>query len=307
MFTKADHLLAEFAAAHHSVFTNEHAREFGLTHAQIDHRVLNSWTHLYDGVYRSAGASPTWKGSLVAACWAAHPPCAISHRSAAQLYELPGGQTDPVELTCGRWLRARSPGLVVHESTRIDESDIELVDGIPVMRPERVVLELAGLRPYPRYVETVIQAARRKRLITYESTLAVFNRHARRGLRGVTALRAALEQWDPSQRATESNMETLLLQVLRDGGHTNAIPQFEIKDDRGFFVARVDIALPEWLIAVEYDSKQEHSDEFQLARDARRRNRIVAAGWRLLSARHGDLKSGGPELLDAIDSTRRSA
>ena len=102
-------------------------------------------------------------------------------------------------------------------------------------------------------------------------------------------------------------METLLLQVLRDGGHTNAIPQFEIKDDRGFFVARVDIALPEWLLAVEYDSKQEHSDEFQLARDARRRNRIVAAGWRLLSARHGDLKSGGPELLDAIDSTRRSA
>jgi very-short-patch-repair endonuclease len=197
--------------------------------------------------------------------------------------------------------------LVVHESTRIDESDIELVDGIPVMRPERVVLELAGLRPYPRYVEAVIQAARRKRLISYESTVAVFNRHARRGLRGVTALRTVLEQWDPSQRATESNMETLLLQILRDGGHPNAIPQFEITDDRGFVVARVDMALPEWLIAVEYDSKQEHSDEFQLARDARRRNSVVAAGWRLLSARHGDLKSGGLELLAAIDSTRRSA
>jgi len=76
---------------------------------------------------------------------------------------------------------------------------------------------------------------------------------------------------------------------------------------RAATVARVDMALPEWLIAVEYDSKQEHSDEFQLARDARRRNRVVAAGWRLLSARHGDLKSGGPELLDAIDATRRSA
>ena len=63
MFTKADHLLAEFAAAHHSVFTNEHARDFGLTHAQIDHRVLNSWTHLSDGVYRSVVTAQTGLGA----------------------------------------------------------------------------------------------------------------------------------------------------------------------------------------------------------------------------------------------------
>jgi very-short-patch-repair endonuclease len=211
-----------------------------------------------------------------------------------------------VELTCRRWLRARSPGIVVHESTRIDTADIQIVDGIPVMRPERVVLELAGLRPYPRYIESVVHAARRKQLITHESTLAMFNRHARRGLRGVSALRVVLEQWDPAQRATESNMETMLLQTLRDAGYPNPVPQFEILDERGTFVARVDVALPAWRIAVEYDSRQEHSDEFQLARDAQRRNRVVAAGWRMLSARHRDLTSGGRELLSAIDATRRS-
>ncbi len=72
-------------------------------------------------------------------------------------------------------------------------------------------------------------------------------------------------------------------------------------------MARVDAALPERLIAIDYDSMQEHSDEFQLTRDARRRNRIVAAGWKHLSARYRDLQSGGTELLESIAETSRCA
>jgi very-short-patch-repair endonuclease len=195
----------------------------------------------------------------------------------------------------------------VHEQTRIDERDIGDVDGIPVMRPELVVLQLAGLRPFPRYVEAVVQAARRKRLITYESMREMFSRHARRGVRGVQVLRAVLDEWDPAHRPTESEMETRLLQILSEGGAPGVLAQYEIRDGRGAFVARVDLALPDARIAIEYDSMQEHSDEFQLARDARRRNRIVAAGWRVLSARHSDVRSGGSELLDAIADTARSA
>ena len=80
--------------------------------------------------------------------------------------------------------------------TPIDAADMHEVDGLSVMRPERVILELAGLRPSPKYIEAVIQAARRKRLLTYESTIEVFNRNARRGVRGVKALRTALETWN---------------------------------------------------------------------------------------------------------------
>jgi hypothetical protein len=307
VFTNADQRLAAVAAENHSVFTTRHAREAGLSHGQIDHRVRCSWIHLYDGVYRTAGASPTWKGALLAACWTASPPCAISHRSAAALYELPGGRGDLIELTCKRWLRTRRPGLVAHESTRLATLDIRQVDGIPVMRPELVVLELAGWQSRPSYIEAVVHAARRKRLLTYESTKEVFDRHARRGLRGVRALRTVLDQWDPGRRPTESEMETLLLQKLRDGGCPEPIPQFEIVDGRGLFIARVDAAFPAWKIAIDYASKQEHSDEFQLARDARRRNQIVAAGWRHISARHGDLTAGAHELLDAIAAASRSA
>ena len=101
-------------------------------------------------------------------------------------------------------------------------------------------------------------------------------------------------------------METRLLQVLTRSGYPGAVAQLEILDGRGMFVARVDVGLPDVRVAIEYDSKQEHSDEFQLAHDARRRNRIVAAGWHVLSARYGDLLSGGDELLDALDAIVRA-
>jgi len=307
MFTDADRELAEVAARQHSIFTLADAAAAGLKHGQIDHRVAHFWVTIYEGVYRMPGVATTWHGELLAACRAASPPSGISHRSGGALYELPGGCRDLIELTCKRWRRAKSHGLIAHEQTRIDECDIIEVDGIPVMKPELVVLQLAGLRPFPRYVEAVIQAARRKRLITYDSTREIFDRHARRGVRGVRVMRAVLNEWDPALQPTESEMETLLIQTVCAGGWSRPIPQYEILDRNGVFVARVDAALPDLRLAIEYDSMQEHSDEFQLARDAQRRNRIVAAGWRVLSARHRDLKNGAAELLDAIADTARCA
>jgi len=74
-------------------------------------------------------------------------------------------------------------------------------------------------------------------------------------------------------------METLLLQILREHGCPDPVPQFNVHNQRGDLVARVDAAIPKWNITIEYDSKQEHSDEFQIERDARRRNRIIGAGY----------------------------
>src|SRR5205823_12243508 len=125
-------------------FTRADAANAGLKHGQIDYRVENYWVAIYDGVYRMPGAPATWHGGLLAACRAASAPAGISHRSGAALYELPGGRRDLIELTCKRWRRAKSNGLVAHEQSRIDERDITEFDGMPVMRAELVVLELAG-------------------------------------------------------------------------------------------------------------------------------------------------------------------
>jgi very-short-patch-repair endonuclease len=307
MFLHSDRMLADIASAQDGVFTTEDARRSGLAKPQVDRRVGRSWSLVYDGVYRIAGAPATWRSELRAAAFAAGEGAAISHRSAAAVYEIPAGRDDLVELTCKRWLRSTRPGLVVHESRRLDSRDIQFVDGIPVTTPERTVLDLASQFPRANYLEFVIQAARRKRLLTYDSTKATFDRHARRGLKGVSPLREALERWDPDSRPTESEMETMLLQALRRSGLPEPAVQHNVLDARGQFVARADAAYPAFRIAIEYDSMQEHSDEFQIARDAKRRNKLQAAGYAVLSARHTDLRSGGTEICELIAAIMRQS
>ncbi len=295
-----DITLSDIAARQHGVFGIVDARTAGLRADQIKRRAADGWIQMHDGVYRAAGAPMTWRGNLYAATLAAGAAAAISHRAAAALYELPGGRTGLVELTCLHWKRTVQPGLVVHESRRLDARDVQLVDGIPVTRPERVILDIASYYPSANYLEIVVQAARRKRLVTYESTREMLDRHARRGLKGVRAMREMLERWDPNSRATESEMETLLVRVLRENGLPYPVVQHNVTDTRGRFVARVDAAYPDQRIVIEYDSKQEHSDEFQIARDARRRNQLQALGYSVLSARHADLRLDGTELCAQI-------
>jgi len=304
MFTEADRRLAEWAAAHDGVFDLATARTSGLTEQQIRERGATAWIRIYDGVYRFAGAPPTRGAQLRAACLAGAPHAAVSHRSAAAYFDVPGRRLDLVEVTCPRWLRTVHAGLIVHERSRIRPGDTQIMNDLPVVRPELVALQLAGIYRSVDFIESVLQAMRRKRLITYESTVQTFAHHSGRGVRGTRILRAALERWDPIQRATESEMETLLHQTLRSHGFVDLVPQYEIYDVAGRFVARVDIAVVGAKAAVDYDSKQEHSNEFQLARDNSRRNRILAAGWHPIVARHRDLLTGGHEVAAAIRACR---
>jgi len=144
MFTEADRALAACAATQHGVFTLTNATHAGLTKFQVDSRVLRVWQRLYEGTFRIPGAVPTWRGDLFAATLAAGDPSAISHRSAAELYELPGRRNDLIEITCRRWERTIKPGLVVHESTRIGDVDIAEVGGIRYRSPSESFSNLQG-------------------------------------------------------------------------------------------------------------------------------------------------------------------
>ena len=231
----AQRLLARFAESHHSVFSTSDAVDAGLSRGRRQRRSSAEWTRIHRGVFRSAGAGPSWFSDLRAAVVAGGDGAAISHRTAAAVYELPGACRDPIEIVCRRWERARHPGLVVHESRSLTATDMALIDGIAVVRAELAILQLAGWKPRPNYVEAVIHAARRKRLISYGSMHESFLRHTRRGLKGVAATRIALERWNPANAASESEMETLLFQTMRAHGLPDLVLQFEVLDQNGVF------------------------------------------------------------------------
>jgi len=299
MSRSRDAAIAEVAAGLHGIFAYAHARESGFTAEQIRRRLeRGEWERLYDLAYKITGAPLTWRGRLLAGCWAGGFRAAASHRSAAALWDLAGRRRGVVEIVCPRWRRAQHEGLVVHETTRLEPIDITEVDGIPVTTPERTLLDLGAVCS-PSVVEMALDAAERRGLVTLSSVGAMLTRLARRGWNGVRPLKNLLDAKSPDRAVPESEMETMMLQVLRRNGLPEPVPQFEIRVD-GQFVARVDAAYPEQRIALEYDSYQEHTGRLAHDRDTARRARIVAVCWLPVAVTATDLRAGGPQLCAAI-------
>lgn len=291
--------LARIATAHHGVFTRRHAREVGFTDAAIRARLeAGAWELVVRGIYRVGAAPPSWRGSLLAAIWAGGPVAAASHRAALSLYDLPGGSTEAIELTCRRWLRAHHQPLAVHESKVLQPRFIRRIDSIPVTCPAWTLLDVAGLGK-PRLLEMVFDAAERKNLVTAADADAFLGSVACRGRRGVRLLRRSVARRVPGRAIPESVMETLLLEVLRAHGLPDPVPQHSIHA-AGRFVARVDAAYPQARVAIEYESYEHHAIRGALVRDHRRRQAIIAAGWLPIGATYPDLRDGGGDLVRAI-------
>jgi hypothetical protein len=285
--------LARFAGLHHGVFGIGHAALVGMTEQQIKERLrARRWVAARHGSYRIAGAPETWKGALLAACWAGGFRAVASHRSAAALYELAGGREDVAEITCPRWRRARHPGVEVHESKVLDPIDMTVIDGIPVTSAERTLFDLGAVCS-PLVVRMAFDKARRVGLVTYGSTELALRRLARRGRPGSRVLRVVLASRDPAQSPSESEMETLMLDVIERHGLPAPVPQFEVHDSNGRFLARVDAAYPEARVAIEYQSYQEHTGPEPLVRDSLRRKALQAIEWESVEVTAPELRDGG--------------
>jgi hypothetical protein len=291
-----DHLVAGVAEQHHGVFALHHLDQLGITQKARLHRVQHGrWVSPYDGVYRIAGVPRTWKGDLAAATWAGGDRAVASHRSAAALLTLPGGRTEPAEITCPRWRRTRHVGLLVHESTRLEAIEITTVEGIACTTVERTIFDLCSL-VVAATIDLAIDAALRRNLTSIAALHETHDRLATRGRRGGRLFRYVLAR-RTGAAPHESAPERSVARALVDSGLPAPVPQHTVAAADGRFVARVDLAYPDRRIAIEYDSYQEHTGKVALVRDSARRNALAAVGWTVLSATAEDLRHGCRQLV----------
>jgi hypothetical protein len=305
--SEIDLAIARIAEANHGVFAAHHLREFKATERERRHRLdVGRWESPYDLVYRIVGAPRSWKGDLLAACWAGGTRAVASHRSAAALWELPGTRRQIPEITCPRWRRAQHDGLVVHESRALSERDVTVVDRIPVTTVERTIFDLAAV--CGRFtIDLAIDSALRQNLTTVDQLGEMLRRVGRRGLKGTRLVRGLLADRDASYTPTESERELMLLRVLREHGLPEPERQYSIHDDAGTFLARPDLVYRHLKIAMEYDSYQHHVGKDALVRDSRRRNAIVAIGWLTLVATAEDVRYGrGDQFAADVRKARRT-
>ena len=77
------------------------------------------------------------------------------------------------------------------------------------------------------------------------------------------------------------------------------VPQHEVRV-AGRFVARVDLAFLAARIALEYDGRAVHERTDVFARDRRRQNELVQAGWTVLRFTAEDLRWGAARAVEVV-------
>jgi hypothetical protein len=164
------------------------------------------------------------------------------------------------------------PGCFVREITVTDD-DLADLGGLAVTTPLRTAFDcIRWLSPVEGLV--VADALAHDELVTVESLAAYTVEH--RPLRHVRKVDRALGQIEP---LTESPMETRVRLLLVRAGLPRPPAQHVVLDHFGEFVARLDLAYPERLLAIEYDGSFHWA---QRRADDRRRDALRELGWTVL-------------------------
>ena len=266
--------IARVSQRQHGSFSAQQLYDSGLTVHQVKHRVrTGEWIVLDTNVYGPSTTTASWKQRLVAACLAG--PAVASHRSAGILWNFPSMPEEFVEVTALRHRRRRSPDVVWHESFHLSERDVTELDGIPVTRPVRTFLDLAVVVD-PKVLEHVLNDGMHRNLL---SIPAIWRRWEQLGpLRhGAGKVRDLLESYTADERPTESLLETLYFQLLREGAVPTPTKQLVVPG-----IGRIDFAYPDFMVSIELDGGRFHSSREAQERDRAKSNDLVAAGWRVL-------------------------
>ena len=280
MARSASASLATVAHRQHGVFTRRQAIEAGYALGQIDHRVqTNEWVAVDHGVYRAAQTPTSWLQRLMAACLAG--PAVASHRAAAELWGFPGYATGLIEVTAVRHKRRKPSDVVWHETVRLDERQATVLEGVPVTRPGRTIIDLGAVVDVTTLLHALDDALRR-RLTSLQALEAELQRWGdrRRGsgrVRRAIALRVG-------QPIPESILESEFEELVRREGLPIPSRQWTVRGPDGTVIARVDFAYPVARLAIEIDGARYHDDR----RDLDRQNAIESLGWRVqrFTARH---------------------
>jgi very-short-patch-repair endonuclease len=235
------------------------------------------------GLYELGGSDGgDWMRRLFAALLALEPEGRWSltvvafGRTAAALWGLDGIAPGIVELAtpfCGPF--GQPCGVPVCRLRSLAEAHRTLHSGFPVTTPVRTLFDL-GRSCDPDTVERSLEGALRERLVTMAQVQAALP--AAKGLRGAAVLRSVLRRRPAGAPPTESDAETLFLQLVRRCGIPEPIRQFHIRvAGRSVFI---DFAWPALWILVEIDGAATHATSSALIKDLERQNLLIA--WAIL-------------------------
>jgi very-short-patch-repair endonuclease len=202
------------------------------------------------------------RGQLQAAILAC-PRGAISHGSAAILWEILDCEVDKIHVTVPADQHPRGADLAVHRRHPLPR--VTKLHRIRVTRPLETLVDLAGSSP-PDLVEAAVNEADRRGLVRIDAARKQLARM--RPARGTRRLADVLDR----HVVTDSKLEERFLRIVKKVGLPT--PQTRTRVN-GF---RVDFFWPELGLVVETDGLTYHRTPAQQAKDRRRDQVHTAAG-----------------------------
>ena len=274
--------LSDLAGRQHGVFTAVQAARRGVSRHAIHRGIVDGrYVVLHRGVYAFGGSPHTRMRSLAAAYMAGGDGAVVSHRAAARLWNLLGDEEDTVEITVPR---ARSPRLqrvIVHRSTDLVAGHVFRKEGLPVTNPLRTVVDLGAVLPAGD-VEDALDRGLARNLFSVTAIEWMRNEVGRPGRNGAGVLGKVLDERALGRVAPDGLLEPRMARLLRDAGLPPAVYHYVITTPDGVFVAEVDFAYPERLLAIEVDGYAVHGTPRAMAKDFVRQNGLVPYRWHVL-------------------------
>lgn len=298
-----DVLLARAAASQHGLFTSTQAAEAGYSGSSLRRGVASGrWRRVRPGVYAFSTVGETWEQRMMAAVlWAGTGACA-SHRSAARLWDLDSFVEDAVDLTLCRDIRAH--GVKVHRVRQLAARDVTRRKGILVTTPTRTLLDLGSVASLER-VEDAVDTCLRTGLTSTSALEEALQRLGGSGCRGAGVLRGVLRDI-VDHGVLHSRLERRFDQLVRRHRLPRPVRQFAVVE-AGRPVPRVDAAYPDVKLAIELDGYSHHSSRASFGYDRNRRNRLVLAGWTVLTFTWDDIIRRGEAVAAEIGAALASA
>jgi hypothetical protein len=286
----------ELAGAQHSVMSTDQMMERGASYTWIA-RSAEKGVIVRDGpsVYRIGGARRTFGSRAMSAVLSARSPALVSHRSAAYLHGFERvTQPGSIDITVPRHRRPRARmGIRVHESLAFDQAGSMVRDGIPVTGVARTILDCAPMFDKP---VRLLDDALRRRIVSWEELWRCYFAHKVQGRR-VNPFKAILLERDgntPPGGVFASRMAEMLTAAGLPA------PVFEhrvVVDGHEYYL---DLAWPEWMVAVECNDAGSHDTPKAFRRDPMKRNRCERAGWTYLEFTWWDMVDDPAEVVSLI-------
>jgi hypothetical protein len=274
------------------VFHRRHALAAGLTPDQVTHRLRTTrWHRLRRGVYCTRAvwndASPQHRAALLGMAAVllrcSDAPVALSHATAAALYDLPIPHHGPAWITVAAGFGASThyDRALRQEVATLPAEHVRRLRGWPVTTPARTVADCLRHLSAEDAV-AIADAALHRRVLPPEALMDVVRWQESWPL-------AAAARWAVGivDSRRESPLESRSAVVMQRHGIPAPVCQAVVRDRRGAFVARVDFAWPDAGVVGEADGRSKYEGDAVRAFEAEKDRQAELEGLGLVVVRWG--------------------